>query len=126
MNDKAYKQQVKYSTKFMPIVKYKFASNGISPSKIFDAYGRPCNICGTLEYLTRHHLKNERGKKTGEIEILCRRCHNDAEEEYRLLGIVKLDKITVSDNQQLQLDYINGLIPYYSLNPKNISTGIMN
>lgn len=69
--------------------------------------------CGTIEDLTKHHLKNRKGKKTGAIKILCRRCHDDAEEEYRLHGITQPHKVSITPNEKLELDYMNGKIPFY-------------
>lgn len=57
------------------------------------------------------------GRKTGKIRILCRPCHDEAEEEYRLLGILHIPKKRISHNQKLEMQYINGLIPFYSINP---------
>lgn len=76
-------------------------------------HGLVCNDCGTTEKLTRHHRKNMYGKRTGRITILCRSCHDKAEEIYRLIGIIGSPPI--SDDEKLQLDYMNGLIPFYSL-----------
>ena len=61
-------------------------------------YNQPCAECGTFENLTRHHLKNNKGKKTGKTKILCRRCHNDVEEYYRLIGITKQNKNNSKDD----------------------------
>lgn len=54
---------------------------------------KECKRCGLDTHrikLTRHHLKNMNGKKTGEIQLLCRPCHDIVEEEYIIMGIVKL------------------------------------
>ena len=85
-------------------------------NQIFEKYNTACTECGTLENLTRHHLKNMKGKKTGVITILCRSCHDDAEEHYRLIGVVKPHKVTITHNEQLQLDYMNGKLSFYSSN----------
>jgi len=69
-----------------------------------------CADCHTGVNLTRHHLKDQYGKKTGEIQILCRACHNLAEERYNQQFFIEL-----TPNEQLQLDYMNGLLPFYSL-----------
>lgn len=55
----------------------------------YKRYDDPCAKCGTMWDRTRHHLKNKEGKKTGRIVILCRKCHDEAEAEYRRLGIAK-------------------------------------
>ena len=51
-----------------------------------------CNNCKTPHNLTRHHLKvknnTKNGEKTGEIEILCRDCHDKIEAEYNKKGII--------------------------------------
>ena len=47
-----------------------------------------CKRCGIQDNLTKHHLKNSYGSKTGEIEILCRKCHDIAEKEYIDQGII--------------------------------------
>lgn len=47
-----------------------------------------CPKCGQIRYMTRHHIKDNFGKKTGEIQIMCRDCHDEIEEEYKLLGKV--------------------------------------
>lgn len=84
--------------------------------------GIKCESCGTDYYLTRHHLKNPNGKKNGKIVILCWPCHRQAEEEYRLHGIVKPPpkiNVKIAKNEKLFLDYINGTVPYYSLMTKD-------
>jgi len=58
-------------------------------SNVYEKYYLPCARCGTTENLSQHHIKDNNGKKTGKIEILCRACHNIAELEYIELGIVK-------------------------------------
>ena len=72
-----------------------------------------CADCYTTENLTRHHLKNKQGKKTGKIRVLCRKCHNKAENVYKAQGIIGSPATT--KNEKLQLDYMNGLLPFYSL-----------
>jgi len=42
-------------------------------------YGDACVKCGTKENLTRHHLKNSDGNRTGEIIVLCWKCHQEVE-----------------------------------------------
>ena len=83
--------------------------------------GRVCVSCGASDNLTRHHIKNPVGKKTGRIKILCRKCHTIAEKDYELRGIVTLqNRIKLSHNEKLQLDYMSGLIPYYSINGRKL------
>ena len=85
-----------------------------SKAKYFE--NKLCSHCSTTENLTRHHLKSKNGKKTGKTQILCRKCHDFAEREYEKLGIVeRAVPLKLTDNEQLQLDYINGLLPFYSL-----------
>ena len=84
-----------------------------SLSKIFEKFNQPCVECGTIEDLTRHHLKDMTGRKTGVITILCRSCHDNAEKKYRSLGIIQTNKLSLTPNEKLQLDYINGKIPFY-------------
>lgn len=55
----------------------------------YKRYDDPCARCGTMWNRTRHHLKNLKGRKTGKVIILCRECHEQAEAEYRALGIIK-------------------------------------
>ena len=74
-----------------------------------------CKLCNTTKNLTKHHLKNLDGKKNNRIMILCRDCHNIYEDIYYLFGMLDLPFI-LDPNEQLQLDYINGLIPFYSIN----------
>lgn len=76
-------------------------------------YAIQCAECKTIENLTRHHLKNNDGKKTGKIKILCRKCHNRAENTYQSIGIT--GSPALSKKEKLQLDYMNGLLPFYSL-----------
>lgn len=96
---------------------------GTTPSRYREKKGKGkyfenklCSCCSATENLTRHHLKNIKGNKTGMTQILCRKCHNQAEREYERLGIIKNQvPVKLTDNEQLQLDYINGLLPFYSL-----------
>lgn len=74
----------------------------------------PCPKCGQLRYMTKHHLKDEDGIKTGDVEIMCRDCHDDAEEEYRLKGITTAAPPKITRNERLKLDYYSGLIPFYA------------
>ena len=69
--------------------------------------------------MTIHHIKysegEKKGEKTGEIQSICRDCHDDVEEDYRLRGMLKIHvppKLT--PNEKLQLDYMSGLIPFYA------------
>jgi len=48
-----------------------------------------CEGCSKKKKLTNHHLKDLQGNKTGEIQRLCRDCHDIAEDKYVQLGIVK-------------------------------------
>lgn len=50
---------------------------------------RKCENCFKKKKLTKHHLKDHKGNKTGEIQLLCRDCHDIAEDEYVEKGIVK-------------------------------------
>ncbi len=54
---------------------------------------KKCERCGVdtrTTKITKHHLKDMNGERTGETQRLCRPCHDIAEEEYITLGIVKL------------------------------------
>jgi len=53
---------------------------------------------------------------TGHISILCDPCHRAVEEEYRREGKIIPYSTTpkITHNEQLQLDYMSGLLPYYS------------
>lgn len=73
-----------------------------------------CPKCGEMRYMTKHHLKDEDGKQTGEIVKLCRDCHDDAEVDYTNRGINTAAPPDISPNEKLQLKYMNGLLPYYS------------
>jgi hypothetical protein len=57
-------------------------------NNVLKNYHKPCAKCGTIDNLTRHHLKYLNGKKTGEIEILCRACHDKIEQQYHIIGIL--------------------------------------
>lgn len=81
----------------------------------YEKYGKPCADCGAINGLTRHHLKDNNGFKTGEIQILCRPCHDEAELEYQKLGIIETTNIKLTDTEKLEMQYRNGLIPYYSI-----------
>ena len=48
-----------------------------------------CPKCDQIRYMTRHHVKDHLGRKTGEIQKMCRDCHDEVEEEYRLHGMLK-------------------------------------
>lgn len=81
-----------------------------------------CVNCSNKEDLTLHHIKYPNGKKTGQTQILCRHCHDKAEREYERLGIVKRPElIPLTQNERLQLDYMSGLLPFYSINRPKIS-----
>lgn len=77
-----------------------------------------CPKCNELRYITRHHVKNSKGIKTGEIEKMCRNCHDEVEESYRLYGMIKhpkklkkkdYDKTPIIPKSQ------ESLIPFYAL-----------
>ena len=48
-----------------------------------------CPKCDQIRYMTKHHVKDNLGRKTGKIKIMCRDCHDEIEEEYRLYGMIK-------------------------------------
>ncbi len=73
-----------------------------------------CPKCNELRYMTRHHVKDELGRKTGDIEIMCRDCHDDVEEDYNKRGITSAVPPKITPNEKLQLDYMGGLIPFYA------------
>ena len=83
-----------------------------SNSKIFLII---CVECSTRKNLTIHHLKKQNGRKTGKVKILCRKCHDEAEKKYDELGIINNGSLKITTNEKLQLDYMNGKIPFYSL-----------
>lgn len=64
------------------IIRYPLQLLGLINSR-HKRYDDPCNRCGTMENRTRHHKKNKYGKRTGEIEILCRPCHDIADKEHQ-------------------------------------------
>lgn len=118
MRMKKYKDRVKHYSKSRH--NDHFIDN-TSNSKVLQKHHKPCNRCGTLNNLTEHHLKDKSGYRTGEIEILCRSCHNIAEKEYKEQGIGFIEKhkpIKIDSEMELQLQYMNGLLPFYSINPK--------
>ncbi len=88
------------------------------------ALDRPCIECGTFENLSRHHLKDSNGKKTGVVSILCRPCHDLAEEEYDKKGILHKDnpkylewlRVGGGDKKVLSRDNVtnDSLIPFHS------------
>ena len=86
-------------------------------SRVYDRFGIPCEVCGTKDRLTKHHVKNDYGSKTGDIQILCRECHDAIEEQYWREGKIKaqVPPMKPRSNDRLFLDYINGFLPYYSL-----------
>lgn len=71
-----------------------------------------CPNCNQLRYMTRHHVKNRNGKKTGEIQRICRDCHDEIEEEYRLYGMTK-PNVT---QKKTKSNYIQKtpLLPFYA------------
>ena len=77
-----------------------------------------CPKCHQLRYMTRHHVKNSKGVKTGEIQKMCRDCHDEVEEEYRLYGMIKPDTklkkktINLTSNSNKQWD--QPIIPFYA------------
>ena len=94
-------------------------NTGHENSKVFKIFGISCERCDTKKSLTRHHIKDLLGRKTGEVEILCRDCHNEAEEEYIMLGIIHIKKKhKLTRNEKLQRDYRDGKLPFYSIYPK--------
>ena len=48
-----------------------------------------CPKCDQIRYMTKHHVNDHLGRKTGEIQKMCRDCHDEIEEEYRLYGMIK-------------------------------------
>ena len=48
-----------------------------------------CPKCDQIRYMTKHHIKDSLGRKTGKTEKMCRDCHDEIEEEYRLYGMLK-------------------------------------
>ncbi len=79
-----------------------------------------CPNCNQLRYITRHHVKNRKGKKTGEIQRICRDCHDEIEEEYRLYGIsnvtLKVKKKIKSNSKYIQK---TPLLPFYATGKTN-------
>ena len=73
-----------------------------------------CPKCGQIRYMTKHHVKDELGRKTGEIEKMCRDCHDDVEADYNKRGIATAIPVKITPNEKLQLDYMTGLIPFYA------------
>src|SRR3990167_7634347 len=86
---------------------------------IFEKYNKPCENCHTVDNLTLHHEKDIHERKTGKTKILCRDCHNAIEDEYRREGRIKSNIIPITHNEQLKLDYMSGLLPFYSIQPKS-------
>lgn len=64
--------------------------------------------------MTKHHVKDDLGRKTGEIEKMCRDCHDDVEADYNKRGITSAVPVKITPNEKLQLDYMSGLIPFYA------------
>lgn len=59
-----------------------------------------CSECGIDENLTKHHVKDIYGIKTGEIQILCRSCHDEVEKKYAYEG--RLGKKRLPKNKPIQ------------------------
>lgn len=73
-----------------------------------------CPKCNQIRYMTKHHVKDDLGRKTGEIEKMCRDCHDEVEEDYNNRGISNAYPVKTTPNEKLQLDYMGGLIPFYA------------
>lgn len=73
-----------------------------------------CPKCGQIRYITKHHVKDNFGRKTGEIEKMCRDCHDDVEADYNKRGITNTVPVKITPNEKLQLDSMTGLIPFYA------------
>jgi len=73
-----------------------------------------CPKCDQIRYMTKHHIKDELGRKTGKIEKMCRDCHDDVEADYNNRGITSAAPPKITPNEKLQLDYMTGLIPFYA------------
>ncbi len=73
-----------------------------------------CPKCDQIRYMTKHPVKDELGRKTGEIEKMCRDCHDDIEYDYNKKGITSAVPPKITPNEKLQLDYMSGLIPFYA------------
>ena len=81
-----------------------------------------CSECHQFRYMTRHHVKNSKGIKTGEIQKMCRECHNEWEEYYRLYGmIIHPKKLKKQDYQERVVFYPsqNPIIPFYAVKNNN-------
>jgi len=84
-----------------------------------------CPKCNQIRYMTKHHIKDHLGRKTGEVEKMCRDCHDEIEEEYRLHGMIKpapkksAIKFTLHSNKK----WYQPMQPFYatkqSLNKRN-------
>jgi len=70
-----------------------------------------CPNCNQLRYMTRHHVKDRNGKKTGKIQRICRDCHDEIEEEYRLYGMIKPNVIQKKKSKYTQE---TPLLPFYA------------
>ena len=68
--------------------------------------------------MTRHHVKNSKGKKTGEIQKMCRDCHDEVEEEYRLCIMInrkkKLKKKVYDHTPIYPKSTPDPIIPFYA------------
>jgi hypothetical protein len=78
--------------------------------------GKQCQMCNIDRCLTRHHVKSQRGVKTGDIQILCRDCHDEVEEIYRINGMIQpvMRKSVKRLLETSNLPFDNSK-PYYSL-----------
>jgi len=85
---------------------------------------KPCARCNTRHNLTRHHIKNKAGRRTGKIIILCRECHDLAEERYEEEGIAGKNnpvymewlKVKGGDRDILSINNVthDSLIPFHA------------
>jgi len=51
---------------------------GLYSKKAFEFYGRICNRCKSIERLVVHHIdENRRNNDLTNLEVLCRRCHQN-------------------------------------------------
>lgn len=95
---------------------------------IYEKHKKPCEFCKTIYNLTQHHIKNRFGEKTGEIQILCRKCHDIVEEDYEKLGMIKhrpmskahikrVEKSKLEKKKRLEKNRYNLLInsPHYQI-----------
>ena len=73
-----------------------------------------CPNCNQIRYMTKHHVKDNLGRKTGEIQKMCRDCHDEVEEDYNNRGISNAYPPKITPNEKLHLNYMSGLIPFYA------------